>query len=136
MMTGIKQQFMAFRNGVLADTLRKAGWPHKVIFGLNLPQLPDIAKSIDKPNHGLAERLWADKEVRESRLLAAFLFSHEMTTKQIENICMDIRTKEECDILAFRWLRYLPQAKDLYSRYHQSENEMLNYLSTAIERFL
>ena len=40
----IKQQFFTYRNGMLADRLREAGDCHKVIFGLNLPQIVDIAR--------------------------------------------------------------------------------------------
>ena len=39
----IKSRFMAMRNGIVADALRKGGMPHKVIFGLNVPQLSEIA---------------------------------------------------------------------------------------------
>ena len=39
MLKEIKHQFMAFRNGIVADALRKAGYDYKVIFGLQLPQL-------------------------------------------------------------------------------------------------
>ena len=42
----IKKEFFTFRNGFLADTLRKAGMPYAVIFGLNVPQLGDIARRV------------------------------------------------------------------------------------------
>ena len=42
----IKKDFFVFRNGIVADTLRKAGMPHKVIFGLQIPQIAAIAKDL------------------------------------------------------------------------------------------
>ena len=35
----IKSDFFSLRNGEIADTLRKAGSPYKIIFGLQMPQL-------------------------------------------------------------------------------------------------
>lgn len=69
----IKKDFFVFRNGIVADTLRKAGMPHKVIFGLQIPQIAAIAKDLT-PSSELAEALWNDSEVRESRILATYLF--------------------------------------------------------------
>ena len=39
----IKRRFFAMRNGIIADTLRKAGLDYRMIFGLNLPQVVEIA---------------------------------------------------------------------------------------------
>ena len=44
----IKHSFLAFRNGIVSDTLRKAGMPYGIIFGLQLPQLAEIARRYDK----------------------------------------------------------------------------------------
>ena len=73
MIKEVKKEFFAFRNGIVADALRKAGMPYKVIFGLQVPQLAQIARGLE-PSMEIADKLWADKEVRESRLLAAYLF--------------------------------------------------------------
>ena len=69
----IKKEFFAMRNGMLGDTLRKAGMPYAVIFGLNIPQLGEIARRAQEDTaerDALARELWADTKVRESRLLA------------------------------------------------------------------
>ena len=42
----IKRRFFAMRNGIVADTIRKAGFDYRMIFGLNLPQLKDIAAEL------------------------------------------------------------------------------------------
>lgn len=40
MIAEIKKEFFTYRNGMLADTLRRYGMPHKVIFGLEVPGSP------------------------------------------------------------------------------------------------
>lgn len=115
----IKQQFFAYRNGALADTLRKAGMPYGIIFGLNIPQLAAIARQAresagGEPVAALADELWADRNVRESRLLACYLFDADsLPGQQTLQMMADVQTREEADILAFRLLRYLPYAAQL-----------------------
>lgn len=121
---------MAYRNGVIADTLRQAGWPHKVIFGLNLPQITEIARSLKAPDTDLALELWADREVRESRLLAPFLLPHDFPLERVLELCANIRTHEEADLLAFRHIRY---RSDAVSVADQVSND---YMREAITRFL
>lgn len=132
----IKKEFMTYRNGVIADTLRQAGWPHKIIFGLNLPQLTEIARSLLVPDPELAQSLWADREVRESRLLASFLFDPQMAEEEVKKVCADVRTREEADLLAFRWLRKHPCARQLAEYFATQDYELQRYLANAIRRFL
>ena len=107
---GIKRQFMAYRNGIVADTLRGAGMDC-----YNVPQLAHIAGTIG-PSLEIAEALWADVKVRESRLLATYLFPKEKVDKALAVRLMDeAQTQEEADMLAFRLLRYLsflPELKE------------------------
>lgn len=101
----VKKEFFTYRNGMLADTLRKAGYPHKVIFGLNVPQLDAIARQIGF-DQDLALQLWDDSEVRESRLLACWLFDPKITTVELaQRLAEECRTPEERDILKFRLLK-------------------------------
>ena len=53
----IKTDFFALRNGEVASRLRKAGSPYKIIFGLLVPQLEQIAASVVHTS-ALAEALW------------------------------------------------------------------------------
>ena len=109
----IKKDFFVFRNGIVADTLRKAGMPHKVIFGLQIPQIAAIAKD-PTPSSELAEALWNDSEVRESRILATYLFPvDEMSLEKATWLLGSVRTPEESDMLAFRLLKRLPFASEI-----------------------
>ena len=115
----IKKEFFAMRNGMLGDTLRKAGMPYAVIFGLNIPQLGEIARRAQEDTaerDALARELWADTKVRESRLLACWLFNPQtLGTDEAKEMMASVQTREEADILAFRLLRRLPYAADLAS---------------------
>ena len=119
-MKKIKHLFFTYRNGAVADTLRRYGLPHKVIFGLEIPRISEIARGL-KPSEELATELWNDSEVRESRLLATYLFPIEsMTRERALELASDCRTQEEADMLAFRLLKCLPFAAELLQ---QLENE-------------
>ena len=125
----IKKQFMAYRNGIVADTLRAAGMDcYHVIFGLNVPQLAHIAGT-QTPSMPLAKALWDDKTVRESRLLATYLFPKDEVDRSLALQLMEqTQTQEEADMLAFRLLRYLPVLPDL-------KTVATGYAATALARY-
>lgn len=115
-MKEIKHLFFTYRNGAVADTLRRYGTPHKVIFGLDVPRLAEIARGL-QPSADLAEKLWNDRDVRESRLLAAYLFPvEEMTEEHALALARDVLTQEEADMLAFRLFKRLPFASGLLEK--------------------
>ena len=138
----IKHQFMVYRNGIVADTLRRSGMPYNVIFGLQLPQLGAIAReaissSTEAELEDLAKALWEDRTVRESRLLAPYLLKKEKITEdKAFKLAEDVQTIEEADILCFRLLRYLPYAAALSRKLKESENEKVNYCGHALIRNL
>lgn len=132
----IKQTFFAFRNGILADQLRHAGCPAKMIFGLNVPQLAEIARTIGT-DHELALTLWADVNVRESRLLATYLFDKTKTDLTMAiRLIESIQTPEEADMLCFRLLKHLPFADSLVREYESSQATMSKYLAHSLRRHL
>ena len=108
----IKHHFFAFRNGIVADAVRKQTG-REVVFGLQVPQLAEMARSLT-PSMELADTLWADRKVRESRLLATYLFPiGEVTREKAFALAADVETVEEADMLAFRLLKRLPFAPEL-----------------------
>lgn len=103
-----------YRNGVVADVLRRSGMPYEVIFGVDVPSLASIAREIGHDNE-LAQKLWKDKNVRESRLLATYLFDEQtLAIEEAAELCGEVLTPEEADMLYFRLLRHLPYLSDLY----------------------
>ena len=86
---------MTYRNGIIADTLRSAGWTHSVIFGLNLPQITDIARQQPAPDVDLALELWNDRNVRESRLITPFLLPKDYQQADLLKLLADIQVEEQ-----------------------------------------
>lgn len=132
----IKHEFMAYRNGIISDTLRKAGMPYNIIFGLQLPQLSSIARSYPKDSE-LAYTLWQDKAVRESRLLAPYLFPpEEVSEEKAFALASEVQTREEADILCFRLLKYLPFADTLALLLSSEEEALPSYCGESLRRNL
>lgn len=112
-MQTVKRGFFAMRNGVIADTPRKGGSPFRIIFGLNLPQIVDIAAQTGT-NPSLAEDLWHNTTTRESMLLAPMLVAPDAFSKaDALRWIADIPTAEVADVLCHRLLRHLPFAWEL-----------------------
>ena len=119
MIAEIKKEFFTYRNGMLADTLRRYGMPHKVIFGLEVPRLAEIARGLT-PSEELADMLWADSEVRESRLLACWLYPLDsVTADKCIALAGSARTSEEAQMLAFRIFKRLPFAASLLEEFEK-----------------
>lgn len=134
-MDNIKKEFFAFRNGITADILRKAGMPYKVIYGLQIPQIAQIAKQYT-PDMNLADKLWDDKGVRESRLLATYLFpTGEVTMEKAIELMQSVQTQEESDMLAFRLLKRLPFAQSLL-QIAAHELKIEDYAAESLRRHL
>ena len=127
----IRQQFFVFRNGLLADNLRDKGDTHRMIFGLNLIQIIDIARSFEKDAE-VATELWNSKDTRECRLIAPILypvdsFSLETALKWIE----ETENKEIADNLCHKLLRDTPFAPDLCTSLAQGST-MQKYIALRL----
>lgn len=109
----IKRRFFAFRNGVIADRLRKAGSPFRIIFGLNLPQIKEIAEQ-SGVDPKLAADLWSNNSTRESMLLAPMLVdpSH-FEIAQARQWIASIPAAEIADVLCHSLLRKTSYAREL-----------------------
>ncbi len=134
----IRRRFFAMRNGIVADALRKAGDPHKMIFGLQLPQLREIAEAVGRDNHDLGLYLWKeDAESREARLLACHIIPPaSLTEEEWENMADSVATREEADILAFRLLRYRKDTDKILEHCDSSARGETQYLAKALRRNL
>ncbi len=138
-----KHLFMTYRNGIVADTLRHAGLPYAVIFGLQLPQLTQIAATLAEEcndrcgQRNLAMTLWSDTAVRESRLLACRLYPRELLTpEEAEKMALGVLTREEADILAFSLLRYLEHPQPLLDTLDNAKDINARYTAEALRRNL
>ena len=111
----IKKDFYRYRNGIVAESLRKLYDPDVLIFGLTVPQLMEIARKYPK-DLKLGLQLWKDKKTRESRLLALYLIPVALLEKETaREMFLDIRNFEEADFLTFRILRNTSYSEELYN---------------------
>jgi len=123
----VKRRFFALRNGVIADVLRRGGSPFRIIFGLNLPQIVEIAHSTPH-SMDLAERLWANSTTRESMLLAPMLVDVEaFTPDDAIRWISAVPSREVADVLCLKLLKRLPYAQALTDSLHADQNELMRY---------
>ncbi|MCI9172917.1 hypothetical protein [uncultured Duncaniella sp.] len=128
----IKRRFFAMRNGIIADTLRKAGLDYRMIFGLNLPQVVEIAG--EQPHEpALAEELWADRRTRESMLLAPMLYPHaEMDGATARRWLAEAPTVEVADVLCLKLLRNVDGAFDMAVDAMTADRDMTRYTALRL----
>lgn len=106
----IKRRFFAMRNGVTADVLRRNGSPFRIIFGLNLPQISDIAAETGV-NDRMARQLWANASTRESMLLAPMLMDlSSLTVEFAMRLAKEAPAAEVADNLCHKLLRKMPDS--------------------------
>lgn len=122
-----KRCMFSMRNGVVADALRKGGCPFKIIFGVNLPQLMEIARELPHTLF-LAEELWNNSTTRESMLLAPILMPEdEISFEKSLKWAHEVPCVEVADILCHKLLRKLPFALDLAERLLKEDDDMVRY---------
>lgn len=100
----IKRQFFAYRNGVTADALRKGGSPFKIIFGLTLSQLSEMARDIGY-HEDLALKLWENRTTRCSLLLAPMLLDPQSLSQESAlKLIAETPCYEVADVLCLKLL--------------------------------
>lgn len=125
----MRKEFFTFRNGLLADMLRKqALLPQHVIFGLNIPQLCEIAAKAGEDKE-LARKLWSDTDCREARLLASMI--HPADADALGWLD-EVLTVEEADVLCHRLLRRCPGASEKASEALTAENPLVRYAALRL----
>ena len=99
------------RNGIVSDTLRKAGSPYRSISGLNLPQLAEIARETGR-DETLAAILRADDHTRESQLMAPML------AERTRSLCLKLlRHIPDPVSTAIEWASSAPDAEHPLRQY-------------------
>jgi len=106
----LKQAFFAYRNGIVADSLRRSGTPHPFIMGCQLTDIVGITHKY-QPDAELADALWACRNHRECRLAATMLHpAGAMDLEKALSWCADVQCREEADVFCDRLLRHIAQA--------------------------
>ncbi len=130
----IRKEFFAYRNGIIADKLRRAGDPHSIIMGCLLVDVTAIAQRTrealgdDAQLQALAMELWADTNSRECRLAAPMLYPAPlMSLETAMQWCQSVETVEIADNLCHKLLRNLPEADTLFRQLIAQDEAMLKY---------
>ena len=125
-MQKVKRRFFAMRNGDLAQQMKERGADYRINFGLNLPQVSEIAwdflpggveaqgfeQGFDMA--GFARRLRDNVSTRESMLIAPMLFPlNELTMEEAVEWSRNVATAEVADVLCLKLLRNWPGAVEL-----------------------
>lgn len=128
----IKRRFFALRNGIIADTLRRNGSPFKIIFGLMLPQIGEIADEFGK-NHALGLSLWANSTTRESMLLAPMLMEiNLLSDTDISQMTTQSPSQEITDNLVHKLLRHHPESLTLAKNLALTDRPMTRYAAMRL----
>jgi hypothetical protein len=130
----IRKEFFAYRNGIVADKLRKAGDPHTMIMGCLLADVMEITgRARDAINdkeqlQALARELWKDTNSRECRLAAPMLYPAElMSQDEALEWCTGVESVEIADNLCHKLLRHLAYADTLFRKLIAQEQTMARY---------
>ncbi|MCM1028400.1 MAG: hypothetical protein NC484_02170 [Alloprevotella sp.] len=112
-MQEVKRDMYAMRNGVVAETLRRAGSPYRFIMGVNIPQLKEIAQRYGADME-LAAMLRADVACRESQLLAPMIVPRGvLKVDEALEWLSGLTSHEAVDILCHSLLRHEGYALEL-----------------------
>lgn len=131
-MQHVKLRFFAMRNGAVADNMRRHGANYRIIFGLNLPQIVEIAEATPH-TASLAEALWRNQSTRESMLMAPMIyprkeFSFEVACRWVSKV----PTAEVADVLCHRLLRHCDYAWQLAVTIVTSSKPMERYVALRL----
>lgn len=130
----IKKDFFSFRNGIVAEALKKLYRPGCMIYGLNVAQFIELSKKYPK-NLELGMELWNDKTSRETRLFALYIIPADVLPKDAaRKMIFDIGSIEEAEFLAFKILRFLPFRKELLQDVKADQVTDI-YISHCIDMF-
>lgn len=122
----IKAQLRLFMNGVLSQSLREKGLQYRLIFGVELPRLREIAANYE-PNHELAQALWKE-DIRECKILAAYLQPTDTFDSELADFWMEsIHNTELADYVCMALFRRLPYASQKAFQWMASENHIEVY---------
>lgn len=131
-MQTLKRRFFAMRNGLLADQLRRAGSKFRIIFGLNIIQLNDIARDYGHDPE-LAEALWANTTTRESLLLAPMLWQpDDLCLDRLMLMCNDVTEPEIADMVCHKLIKPRTDIMDIIGTLSASDLPMMRYMALRL----
>lgn len=111
----IKRSFRLFMNGVAASSMREKGLDYKIIWGIPVTRIREMAAAYE-PSREVAEQLW-QSDVRECKLLAMMLMPADCCDEEtVMTWVGECRNPEMAEMMAFYLLSQLPFADRLVER--------------------
>ena len=92
----IKADLRAAMNGIAAKNLRQSGSAYRLVYGVELPRLREIATAYTPERH-LALALW-NENIRETRMLAVLLFPHDEFDSNMADLWVGELRRDEADL--------------------------------------
>lgn len=135
--------FRGRQNVVVSNLLREHGYQYKVAFGCSLPDVKQVARMLGEgvvegvePGVELAEALWADEAIRESKLCAPMLYPRgEMTVETAERWSRTIPTHEVADVVCMYAFQF-GIGQRLIELWRESEDLMQRYCARSLSKRL
>lgn len=131
-MQTLKRRFFAMRNGLLAEQLRRAGSTFRIIFGLNVIQLNEIANDYGH-DADFAAMLWQNSTTRESMLIAPMLWHPEdFSADEAVALCKTIPEPEIADMVSHKLLRHREDAISITETLLSHGGEVMRYTALRL----
>lgn len=131
-MQTLKRRFFAMRNGLLADQMRRAGSNFRIIFGLNIIQLNEIAADYGHDAE-FAAMLWENSTTRESMLLAPMLWrAEDFTYNDALRLCREVTNPEVADMVCHKLLKQRADATEIIDNLIASDEPLLRYTALRL----
>ena len=144
-LSAVHKLFRGRQNVVTSTLLRQHGYQYRVAFGCSLPDVKELCQRIrewladpESPLSGLdvtevAEALWADTAVRESRLAAPMLYPRgTMTLDVAQRWAQTIPTPEVADVVCMYAFQFGDLGRQLIALWQDSPEPMLRYCAQAL----
>ena len=128
----IKQSFRLYMNGPAAQSMRQKGLNYKLIWGVSLTDLKEIAKEY-APNAELAQALFQEP-IRECKILSILLMPIKDLQEHTAEVWMNqIETQELAEIFVLHLLQHEPYANTLAWRWMESNRPLTLLCSFNLE---
>lgn len=119
----IKKELRAAMNGILSRQMREAGMPYKLVFGVELPRLMDIAREFPQDRQ-LAQQLW-NENIRESKILALMLMPREEFSAELAEVWADeIPAAEIAQYMVMYLMQHAPWAAEVAFEWIATDSPM------------
>ena len=121
----IKADLRAAMNGIASKAIRESGMGYKLVFGVELPRLREIAADY-APDRRMALELWQEN-IRECKMLAILLFPQEEFDADIADLWISSLRPEQAELaqlMALDRLSQMREAPELAFQWIADEREM------------